>query len=100
MAATEMTSKYEEEIGAIKSNMRALKDNIYNLADRIGDDASTGFATKKREAEASLRSTGTRLKETGAQNFDKVNKGVAAHPFITLAATLAAGVLASKLLRR
>lgn len=100
MTIKQTTRKYDAEMRAIKTDARALKYNVNKLVNRITEEASKGFDDKKQETKENIRSAGSRLKQSGTQRFDMLNKSAAAHPVITLVATAAAGVLATRLLRR
>jgi ElaB/YqjD/DUF883 family membrane-anchored ribosome-binding protein len=98
--ANHMTTNYTEEMGAVKSDLQALKNDITNLTKTVASDAQENASALTSKAKKKVKLASDRTKEVSLQSKDKAHRAVAANPLVSIAATAGIALVIGALIAR
>jgi len=88
--------KYSEEIDSLKSDVKALRDDLARLVGAVGDDLEEQGEAARAEARRRLEAARAR----GQSALDDIESRIERNPLTALAAALGIGFLIGALLGR
>ena len=95
-----MAVNYSEEMGAVKSDLQRLKNDIAKLTKSAANDAQENAAAFSAKAKDKVRVASKRTKEMSLQGKDKAHKTVSANPLVSIAATAGIALIIGALVAR
>tara|TARA_R110000772_G_scaffold73353_2_gene160408 strand:+ start:1696 stop:1986 length:291 start_codon:yes stop_codon:yes gene_type:complete len=95
-----MATNYSEEMGAVKSDLNALKTDLAKLTKSVANDAQDNASAFGTKAKHKVKLASDRTKEVGLQGKEKAHQTVTANPFISIAATAGIALIIGALIAR
>ncbi|HEY9092982.1 DUF883 family protein [Parasphingorhabdus sp.] len=95
-----MTTNYNEEMSAVKSDLQRLKEDITKLTKSAANDAQVNASAFSAKAKDKVKLASKRTKEMSMQGRDRAHETVAANPLVSIAATAGIALIIGALIAR
>ncbi|QJB70285.1 DUF883 family protein [Parasphingorhabdus halotolerans] len=95
-----MTGNYTDEMGAVKTDLKILKDDLTKLTEKVSADAKTNARELRDKAAGKIEEARTTTVKKGAKGRAKAEKAIKENPLVGIAATAGIGLLVGAFLAR
>lgn len=95
-----MTGNYSEEMGAVKSDLQTLKDDLAILTKTVKADAQANALELRNNAKTKFDAARANAVEAGTKGRKKARSTVKENPMISIAATAGLGLIVGAMMAR
>lgn len=95
-----MTGNYSEEMGAVKSDLQTLKDDLATLTKSVKADAQANALELRANAKTKLDAARANAVEAGTKGRKKAQATIQDNPIVSIAATAGLGLIIGALMAR
>ncbi|PHR12617.1 MAG: hypothetical protein COA41_18980 [Sphingopyxis sp.] len=95
-----MTGNYTEEMGAVKSDLQTLKEDLATLTKAVKEDAQANALELRANAKTKFDSARANAVEAGTKGRRKAQTTIQANPIVSIAATAGVGLIIGALMAR
>tara|TARA_R110000824_G_scaffold25838_7_gene89579 strand:- start:9233 stop:9523 length:291 start_codon:yes stop_codon:yes gene_type:complete len=95
-----MTGNYSEEMGAVKSDLQTLKEDLATLTKSVKADAQANALEMRANAKTKLKAARENAVDAGTKGRDKARVTFKENPIVSIAATAGLGLLVGALMAR
>ena len=95
-----MTGNYSEEMGAVKSDLQTLKDDLATLTKSVKADAQANASELRANAKTKFDAARANAVEAGTKGRRKAQTTFKKNPIVSIAATAGIGLIVGALMAR
>ncbi|VWX59847.1 DUF883 family protein [Sphingorhabdus sp. 109] len=95
-----MTGNYSEEMGAVKSDLQTLKEDLASLTRSVKADAKANASELRANAKTKFDAARANAVEAGTKGRAKAQTTFQENPIVSIAATAGVGLLIGALMAR
>lgn len=96
----DMTGNYSEEMGAVKSDLQTLKEDLATLTKSVKADAQANALELRANAKTKLDEARANAMEAGTKGRKKAQATIKDNPIVSIAATAGIGLIVGALMAR
>ncbi len=95
-----MTGNYSEELGAVKSDLQTLKEDLATLTKSVKADAQANAKELRANAKTRFDEARANAVEAGTKGRKKAQTTIQDNPIVSIAATAGLGLMIGALMAR
>jgi len=95
-----MTGNYSEEMGAVKSDLQTLRDDLATLTKSVKADAQANASELRANAKTKFDAARANAVEAGSKGREKAQTTFKDNPIVSIAATAGLGLIVGALMAR
>jgi len=95
-----MTGNYSEEMGAVKSDLQTLKNDLATLTKSVKADAQANAMELRANAKTKFDEARANAIEAGTKGRKKARSTIKDNPIVSIAATAGLGLIVGALMAR
>lgn len=95
-----MTGNYSEEMGAVKSDLQSLKEDLATLTKSVKADAQANALELRANAKTKFDAARANAVEAGTKGRNKAQTTIKDNPIVSIAATAGLGLILGALMAR
>lgn len=95
-----MTGNYSEEMGAVKSDLQTLKEDLATLTKSVKADAQANAKELRANARTKFDEARANAVEAGSKGRKKAQTTIQDNPIVSIAATAGLGLIIGALMAR
>jgi len=95
-----MTGNYSEELGAVKSDLQTLKEDLATLTKSVKADAQANAKELRANARTKFDEARANAVEAGTKGRKKAQTTIQDNPIVSIAATAGLGLIIGALMAR
>ncbi|MEH6790068.1 DUF883 family protein [Parasphingorhabdus sp.] len=95
-----MTGNYSEEMGAVKSDLQTLKEDLATLTKSVKADAQANALELRANAKTKFDAARSNAIEAGTKGRKKARTTIKENPIVSIAATAGLGLIVGAMMAR
>lgn len=95
-----MTGNYSEQMGEVKSDLQALKNDLAKLTNSVKEDAQANISTMHANAKTKFKSARENAVDAGTKGREQAKVTIKNRPIVSITAAAGLGLIAGALLAR